>query len=165
MNFSTPFDPYRKPGFWLAVCVASLFFGACSQPGAVDAIAPASAGVGLRGGTVQALPNNQGYAEIVVEPASTSSSGNGNAVLAVYLLQTDMKSPLDLVPDEVSATVTTPDDPTPKPVALSKQPIEGKSDTSSRYASTPGPFDYDELRGQVSISLKGETSRLDFSRQ
>lgn len=117
---------------------------------------------GPHGGRAVALPNDQGYAEVVVEPVKASARSVRQVLLAVYLLQPDLKSGLATIPTSISAAVVTPETSEPIAVSLRHDPLTARADASARFASAPGPFDYDELAGELTIELGGQTITREF---
>lgn len=121
--------------------------------------------VGPHGGYMIPLPADAGFAEVAFEPVKATGRGRPNLVLAAYFLGPDQKSPLSAAPSDVKASVLTPEDPTPKPVALSAQPDKAKADGAVRFASEPGSFDYDELQGELSATVGGLSFTGTFHRR
>ena len=111
-----------------------------------------------------ALPlGDKGYVEVVVEPANGSAKNKtSQLVLAAYFFQTDLKTPL-AVPTEVSATIVTPEEPTPRPVSLIAKPSAApKAEPATRFASEVGKFEYDELQGEIKATVNGEAFTKSF---
>ncbi len=120
---------------------------------------------GPHGGFMMPLPGESGFAEVAFEPTRTAPRGKPSSVLAAYFLGADMKTPLATPPADVKATIITPDDPAPRPVTLTAAPDKSRPDGAARFASAPGSFDYDELRGELSATVGGQPFTGTFHRR
>jgi hypothetical protein len=120
--------------------------------------------LGPHGGKAVPLPENRGYAEVVVEPAPGTSAARSRVVLVVYFLGPDGKSPLPSKPTSVTASVFTPMSTEPFAVRLEVQETRAMPVGDLRFVSPPGDFEYDELRGEISISLDGKVITIAFTR-
>lgn len=138
-----------------ALSVATLAAG-CGGPGGASVDPALATAVGPHGGPALPLPGGKGYAEIVVEPAQAATKSGRQVVLAVYFLRSDLKAALTPPPTEVAATVTTPAKPEPTPVSLAPKPIKSDPIAAARFASAVGPYDFDELRGELSGTVDGQ---------
>lgn len=138
------------------VAVMALAIAGCSGAVAVDPAMVASQS-GPHGGQALALPSEKGFVEVVVESAHGSSRTARQVVLVAYFLGPDAKSPLTPPPTTVSAWILTPASPSEQVVTLGLE--EG-----ARFSSLPGDFEYDELRGELTIVLGGETIKRAFTR-
>jgi hypothetical protein len=144
---------------WLAALSAGCGGSPPADPAAVVAT------VGPHGGRAVSLPDKKGLVEVVVEPAKGSTKANRQVVLAVYLLGPDGKSALSPAPSQVAVSVVTPQDTTAKPVSLrAEDAAKPGTSVGLRYVSDPGDFDYDELRGDVSITIEGREVKARFAR-
>lgn len=109
--------------------------------------------VGPHGGVAVRLAE-QGYAELVAE-----SSGGSN-VLAVYLLGTDLKTPLASRASSVSAELLAAGGPQ----SFQFQPKPGADPSgANRYEATAGTLTEDRFDGKLKIELDGQVFDLTIS--
>jgi hypothetical protein len=139
----------------LYACVCVWFCGALAgcgpaAPGAVDK----PLRLGPRGGVAVAL-GEKGYAEIVRERTG-GANATGPSVLAVYFLQPDLKTPLS-APSSVSLTFAAPEDSSTRSFALQSKPHAGQKDAAPCFVTEAGSFDYDELSGELTATVDGES--------
>jgi hypothetical protein len=144
------------------VAFLGLLAGCDSSPATtIDAkTAPVS---GPHGGMAYPIPGEGGYAEVVVERTKGTAKLPGKASLSVYFLKTDLKAALGTAPTEVSASIVTPEKPEPTPVTLTLKPVAKDALATARFASEPGPFDFDELRGEVKATVDGKPFAASFA--
>lgn len=114
---------------------------------------------GTHGGTAFPLPDEKGYAEIVVEPVKQTKAGR-EVVLAVYFLTADLKLALPSAPADVFAKMTLPGEEGEKRVNLIATP---KSPNDGRFATEVGRFDYDEIRGELAATIGGSPITVPFA--
>ena len=150
---------------WLILITLPVALAAAGGCGEHDkgTINPDLATLGPHG--APALPlGDKGFAEVLVEPLNPTAKRAAGAkmVLAVYFLQPDLKTNL-AEPTGVSATIITPEAPEPEPVALTAKPYSGRNPGPGlRFASAVGKFDYDELQGELTATVSGESFTKKF---
>lgn len=163
-----PTHTERRPGStrgaWLLLAAGCLAAAGCAGSDGAVALDPSVAPtVGPHGGPAVPL-GGKGYAEIVIEPEGKATRTGRKVVLAVYFLETDLSTPLEPAPTDVSASVLTPEDPEPRAVTLAARPGPGAKPTGGlRFASEVGKFDYDELNGELTATVEGETITRGFA--
>jgi hypothetical protein len=142
---------------------AILVLGLLAVAGCGDGTPKASESVlksvtGPHGAMALPIPGDKGYVEPLVERPGSGKPGAklGAPVFAVYLLQPDGKSPLASAPTSVSANLRIPGQDSPVLVALSP-------DATGRFVSAPGDYEYDELRGEISLTLDGAAVTVPFA--
>ncbi|RUL81742.1 hypothetical protein [Tautonia sociabilis] len=162
---ATPFHPLRsnRSSLRLVAVLLAAIPAAAGCQGSGGPPSPGSTGPALGPHGAPTLPlGGLGFAEVVVEPVAPNRP---QVELAVYLLGPDGSSPLSATPTEVRASVTHPESPGPIPVTLSSRPDPSSPAGAGRYASEPGRFDYDELAGEVTVVIDGQTYVNSFSRR
>lgn len=107
---------------------------------------------GVHGGTAFPLPNDRGYAEVVIEPQKVTKAGR-EVVLAVYFLKPDLKAALEPAPSGVAAKLAVPGQEAPATPTFAPKPLKPGD---GRFATEVGPYDVDEIRGEVTGSLDGQ---------
>lgn len=112
---------------------------------------------GLNGGTAFPIPGDLGYAEVVVERGRPGQP----VTLAVYFLDSTAKMPISSDPEQVRAKLVIPVEDSPKEVKLTAKPKNGKSE-GKRYATEPGNYDFDELKGELFVTLAGKEVTVPF---
>jgi hypothetical protein len=118
--------------------------------------------VGPHGGSAIPLGDHQGYAEVVLDRTGATPGKAGGVRICVYFLTQDLKSSLSPVPTDVTVKAVPPDGE-PVTLTLKPEPGQGKKMDKSRFASPPGNFDYDELRGEVSATVDGKPVTQPFA--
>lgn len=115
---------------------------------------------GLNGGTAFPLPANQGHAELVVERGKPGQP----VVIAVYLLDETATKPMTATASSIKASLQLPTDPEPKSVVFTEKPkAGGKAAIGKRFATAPGPFDFDELKGDIFVTIDGKELTVPFA--
>ena len=147
---------------WLAVAVFAILTASAtgcggSAPQVTTELAQAMPG--LNGGTAYPIPGDFGYAEIVVERTKPGQP----VTLVVYFLDPTAKKALPVAPTAVRAKLVLPVDNEPiKDVTLTAKAKPGAGE-GTRFASAPGPFDFDELRGELFLTLSGQDVVVPFA--
>lgn len=114
---------------------------------------------GANGGIAFPLPDNKGYAEVVIERGKPGQP----VVLAVYLLDDSARL---AAPGNITtkiARIQIPGEDAAKQVALSARESSGKKAVGKRFASEPGAYDFDELKGELVVSIDGKESTIPFA--
>ena len=115
---------------------------------------------GLNGGVAFPLPESQGYAELVVERGKPGQP----VVIAVYLLDDTATKAMTAKASSIKATLQLPTDPEPKTVAFTEKPkAAGKPPIGTRFATAPGPYDFDELKGDIFVTIDGKELTVPFA--
>lgn len=127
---------------------------------AAPEVAPelAQAQPGLNGGTAYPIPGDLGFVEVVVERTKPGKP----VILAAYFLDSTAKSAMTTEPATVKARLVIPLEDAPKDVTLSAKAKPG-SGTGKRFATEPGNFDFDELRGDLFVTLEGKELTVPFA--
>lgn len=132
--------------------------GSATEPEVVTQIAQSKPG--LNGGMAFPLPENLGYAEVVIE----RSKPGAPVVLAVYFLDESVTKEIASEPASVSATLELPTEETPKTVSLTaKAATNGKAGKGRKFVSAPGAYDFDELKGKITASVNGKEVSVPFA--
>ena len=146
--------------FSLLAAIAPLLISGCGGQADVKVTEVAQAKPGLNGGTAFPLPDKLGYAEVVVERTKPGQP----VTVAVYFLDETATKPLAKTPTSVKASLQLPTDQEPKAVSLSaKEKTGGKPAVGPRFATAPGPYDFDELKGDVQVTLDGKEVTVPFA--
>ncbi len=96
-----------------------------------------------------------GFVEVVRE------GGFDQVVLAVYFLSLDLESPMSPLPSNVTLDIKTP---VREMTGVSIRPQGTSGDeTSGRYATAPGDYDYDEISGTVYLTIDGDSLEVPFA--
>jgi hypothetical protein len=104
-----------------------------------------------------ALPGAKGFAEIQAERGTAGMGTKKTAVkrrLLAYFYQPDGSTALSPAPTDVKVRLGSPE--TGLDVKLSPQ-----SEPAGQFASEPGQYP-DELRGQLELTVGGESIKADF---
>ena len=119
--------------------------------------------IGPHGGPAYPL-GDKGFAEVLIEPpdGGPGARGNTSLVLAVYLLQPDLKTALASTGLDLSATIKSPESGSSTPVALTPKPAKSGPAASARYASEPGSYTSDEFEGELKVNLDGQSFMKTF---
>jgi hypothetical protein len=123
----------------------------CGQP-VVESSVPATSE--HHGGILVPLTDEQAYAELL----NGDRVKKGKAVettLVAYLLQRDLKTPLPGTPASVEIKIGTPKGD--QVVALKAAPDPADPLGTSRFVSTPGPFELNQVGGVVTVQVDGKT--------
>lgn len=136
--------------------LASLMLGGCGAGGASSEPPGGTLkqDMGPHGGAAVPL-GDRGYVEVVMD---AGGGRPGQSRLVAYFLSTDRKSPLAATPASVTASLQLPTGESPS-VAFT---ADGKTG-ENRFASPPGDYAFDELRGEVTAALDGETFTVPFA--
>jgi hypothetical protein len=146
--------PASAPAIIAAGCGQSLGTPAIHTAGGTTA--------GPQDGPAIPLPDNQGYAEVVLDRTGVIPGKAGGARINVYFLIQDLKSSFVPVPTDVTVKAVPPDGE-PVNLKLKHEPAQGKEIDKSRFASPPGNFDYDELRGEATATVGGKPVTQPFA--
>lgn len=115
---------------------------------------------GLNGGVAFPLPESQGHAELVVERGKPGQP----VVIAVYLLDDTATKAMTAKASSIKANLQLPTDPEPKSVAFTEKPkAGGKPPIGTRFATAPGPYDFDELKGDIFVTIDGKELTVPFA--
>jgi hypothetical protein len=117
------------------------------------------AGSPLHGGILIALPEDQGFVELL----NDQRVRKGNAILTTivaYLLQPDQKSPVTQPSPAVTVKLGAP--PAVRTVKMRPDPDRGDPSGSARFVSDLGPFLLNQSGGEVEVVLGGKTLTAPF---
>ena len=125
-----------------------------------------------RGTTLQ-LPEKKGFVELVNEPQPTDRRSDEPTALVAYFLKIDGKTPLEPAPTDVSFSVTTAggggrggrgqQQAAAKSVPLAAEPKTDDPSGGCRFASRPGPYLLDGIRGTLNARIDGQAASLSFA--
>ena len=136
------------------------FTAGCGGSANVKVTEVAKSKPGLNGGIAFPIPENQGHAELVVERAKPGQP----VVVAIYLLDETATKPNPKSATSIKANFLLPIDAEPQAVSFSAKPkTGGKPTVGQRFASAPGPFDFDELKGEILITIEGKDYTVPFA--
>jgi hypothetical protein len=121
-----------------------------------------------QGPTLQ-LPDKKGYVELINDPKPRDRRSNEPTSLVAYFLKMDGKSPLEPPPTDVRFTIDTAARgrgkgaaPSSQPVPLAPEPKPDDPAGASRFASKPGPYLLDAIRGTLSAKIDGQEASVNF---
>jgi hypothetical protein len=130
---------------------------ACAIAGCGDAPKELPVAKSAHGGRLVTLPDDQGYAEIVVEvPAATKSVGKVaiKSRMVVYFFKSDATTELSPAPTDVKITIGDAD--SGRVVNLSPDPK-----AAGKFASEPGDHP-DGFRGSLEANIGGKPIQAEF---
>ena len=114
---------------------------------------------GINGGIAFPLPENKGYAEVVIERSKPGQP----VTLAVYLLDESAKSESKVNIKATSAKIQIPGEDAAKSVSLLAKESSTKKSVGKKFASAPGAYDFDELKGEILLNLDGKEVTVPFA--
>jgi hypothetical protein len=124
----------------------------CGGPEVVESTVPATSE--HHGGILIPLTDKQAYMELL--NGKREMRGNvSETTLVGYLLQPDLKSPFPETPTSVEIKMGTPQGD--KAVALKAAPDSTDPLGGSRFISAPGPFELNQVGGEVTVHVGGKT--------
>jgi hypothetical protein len=107
------------------------------------------------GGVLATLPNNRGYAEILIEAGAGGRKSQAKPRIVAYFFQPDGTSALSPGPTDVKVKLGTSE-------KSSVVELTPQTDETNKYASAPGTFP-DGFSGQLDANLGGETIQVPFA--
>jgi len=113
----------------------------------------------LHGGILVALPDNQGFVELLNDKREKRFGAIYTTVVA-YLLQPDQNTALAQKPTQFSVKLDTASGP--KTIPLVPEPKPGDPLGGARFASELGPFELNQRGGEVTLTLDGKTLAAKF---
>lgn len=113
---------------------------------------------GPHGGPALPLPDDKGFAEIVIERGTKKKDPSR---FAIYFLASDLKAPLTPLPAEVRATLVSNEGEAS--LAFSPDPKPRDPAGPGRFSSPTGSYDADEYTGELSAVLDGQTFTRPFA--
>jgi hypothetical protein len=120
--------------------------------------------IGPHGAMALTLDGDKGYVEVLLErPKSRAARKAAQPMLVAYFLQKDGKTALTPLPTAVDASVRPPGKDAPLSLALVSRPVGSDPASAGRFASEPGDLDYDDLPGELSATLDGQTVKVSFT--
>ncbi|MBI1324841.1 hypothetical protein GC170_16880 [bacterium] len=137
----------------------SLAIAGCGGTAPVETTEVAKAQPGLNGGMAYPIPGDLGYVEVVVERTKPGQP----VIVAAYFLDATAKNALAADPSAVRARLVLPVEDAPKEVALTAKAKSGGKSTGKRFATEPGNFDFDELKGELLVTLDGKEVSVPFA--
>jgi hypothetical protein len=125
-----------------------------------------------QGATLQ-LPDKKGFVELINDPRPRDRRSNEPTSLVAYFLKMDGKSPLEPAPTDVSFTIDTAARgrggrgkgaaSSSQSVPLAPEPKPDDPAGASRFASKPGPYLLDAIRGTLSAKVDGQDASVNFA--
>ncbi|MDB5351679.1 MAG: hypothetical protein JWN86_2926 [Planctomycetota bacterium] len=145
----------------IAVASVCLTVGLCGCGGGLPESARKSlpSTPGTHGGTAFPLASDKGYVEVVIETVKATKADR-DVILAMYFLKPDLKSPLETTPTGVAASFAAPGQEAQIKATLDSRP---KAKGDGRFASEVGPYDFDEIHGEITGSLDGQAFTIPFA--
>lgn len=137
----------------------SLAMAGCGGTAPVETTEVAKAQPGLNGGMAYPIPGDLGYVEVVVERTKPGQP----VIVAAYFLDSSAKNALAAEPSAVRARLVLPVEGDPKEVNLAAKAKSGGKSTGKRYATEPGNYDFDELKGELFVTLDGKEVSVPFA--
>ena len=136
----------------MSLITAGALIGCGGQSVVVESAVPPTSE--HHGGILIPLTDKQAYVELL--NGKREENGNGyETSLVAYLLQPDQKTPFSETPTSVEVKIGTPKGE--QVVALKPAPDSADPLGSSRFVSTPGPFELDQSGGEVTVQVGGKT--------
>lgn len=114
---------------------------------------------GVNGGIAFPLPDNKGFAEVVLERGRPGQP----VAVAVYLLDDSLKAPIKASATAKFARLQMPGEDAPRQVSLNAREATAKKAVGKKFASDPGAYDFDELKGEIGLSLDGAEVLIPFA--
>ena len=121
-----------------------------------------------RGATLQ-LPDKKGFVELINEPEPRDRRSNEPTALVAYFLKMDGKSPLEPAPTDVNFAIDSGGGrgvrgkSASQTVPLAAEPKPDDPAGASRFASKPGPYLLDSVRGTLSAKIDGQSTSVNFA--
>jgi hypothetical protein len=135
----------------LSLIIAGALIG-CGRPVVVESSAPATSE--LHGGVLVPLTDKQAYVELL--NGDRQKRGKVfETTLVTYLLQPDLKTPFGETPTSVEVKIGTPKGD--QVVALKAAPESADPLGSTRFVSAPGPYELNQVGGEVTVKVGGKT--------
>ncbi len=106
------------------------------------------------GGILIPLTDRQAYVELLNGKREMKGKVAETTIVA-YLLQTDMKTPLAETPTSVEIKVGTPKGE--QVIALRASPDSSDPLGNARFVSSSGPFELNQVGGEVTVQVAGKT--------
>lgn len=151
-------NDFRIAASSLIFAVAMAMAG-CGGTAPVETTEVAKAQPGLNGGMAYPIPGDLGYVEVVVERTKPGQP----VIVAAYFLDASAKNALAADPSTVRARLVLPVEDAPKEVALAAKAKSGGKSTGKRFATEPGNYDFDELKGELFVTLDGKEVAVPFA--
>ncbi|MDX2037847.1 MAG: hypothetical protein SFX72_14445 [Isosphaeraceae bacterium] len=143
----------------LVLSIAAIATAACDSGGP----SPVAAGMksGPHGGVAVPLADGKAYVEVLVEKGGGTKT-KPQVRLVAFFLTPELDAALAEAPSSISMKVIPPVGE-PSTVTLKLQADAKDPLAKQKYVSDPGPYDYDELRGEITASVSGESSTAAFA--
>jgi hypothetical protein len=106
-----------------------------------------------------ALPKELGYAEVVNEPEAGGRGDPTPTSIVVYFLQKDAKTALTPAPTDVRFLINSGRNRI-ETLAMAAQPKAGDTSGGSRFASKPGPYALNLIRGELNATAGGSPVKI-----
>ncbi len=155
---------------------AAIAITALSLPGCGESARPIEQQTVINGphrGTTLQLPDKKGFVELVNEPQPTDRRSNEPTALVAYFLKLDGKTPLEPAPTDVSFSMASAggggrdgrgqQQPSAKPIPLDAEPRADDPSGGCRFASRPGPYLLEGIRGTLNAKIDGQAASFNFS--
>lgn len=115
---------------------------------------------GLNGGTAFPIDEGKAYVELVVEVAKPGQP----VTIAAYFLNENLDGPIPSPPTSVISELNLPTEESPKEVPLTPVAAKsGKNSVGTRFATAPGSYDFDQLYGDLRMTLDGKNYVVPFA--
>ncbi|WP_165075578.1 hypothetical protein [Paludisphaera rhizosphaerae] len=144
---------------WLA---ALLLAAGCSETGPPPAGYVADS-LGPHDGLLVPLPKDKGFGEILSRPLPKATA-KADATMVVYFLGPDKATPLSPPPSDASLRLKLPGQDAPADVPLKLQADAKDPSGAALFASTPGLYAMDQLFGDLTVTVDGESATIPFEK-
>ncbi len=117
--------------------------------------------MGPHQGPAYALPDGLGYAELANDPKAEEQDRTAATALVVYFLKPDAKTSLTPAPTDVKFQATIGR----KNQVIDLKPAPKADDPAgeSRFASQPGPYRLEDLRGDLAAKAGGTPVKISIA--
>jgi hypothetical protein len=133
------------------------FGGGCGGGGPSVSRVPDSSS--LHGGILIALPENQGFVELLNDRRERRGNEFQTRIVA-YLLQADQKTAATQPAKSLTVKLGAP--PAEKAVVMPLEPDRADPVGGARYVSGLGPFQLEQSGGEIRLDLGGKTLAVPF---
>lgn len=112
-------------------------------------------------GVIVALPEDQGFVELMDGKAGPSKGRRIERPIVAFLLQADKKTAIESPPQEMVVRLDSTKDQ--KPITLRLQPDANEPAGSARFVSASGPYEVGRGgAGVVEVNLNGKSLKAPF---
>jgi hypothetical protein len=154
----------RYRDFLIGMAALAAGCDSAAQPNAVNPVSAPHRGTMIR------LAEGRGFVELVNEPEVSDRRNPEPTSIVAYFLQIDGKSPLEPVPADVDFAIQsggtkggrTKQDSGGR-ISLTAQPKTDDPLSATRFASKPGPYALEGIRGTLTARIGGQVVSTNFA--